>query len=392
MIAIGADIPSQRDVSSSLQPPASSLCQTGGSVVYVQMDQQTIADYPVGGAATTPTFRYVYASYIDEPVVRKGPTSTSTVHFYHRNQQYSVTAMTTSTGSIAERYAYTAYGQPTILNASGAVISATTLSNRYTYTGREWDSTLGLHDFRARWMSPSAGRFLGRDPIGYKDGVSLYRINISLASLDPEGLAWIDADPTSTNGVEWCLHNFPRQPRRFIHGDTELWHYYVECNCVCCSEKFCDGDVKKIPRCRVVVRLSIKINPLSTWPRDRIYGHEQHHVKKFIAAAWKAKRLLDQREMSAGCMDAQLCPDLADKWANEAQRILSDAVFAQARHEDPPPLDNVQYPPINPMPTNAQPTCKSPSEPKPFPDYGCVYRPLATGNNRKGFFQFGSYD
>ena len=44
---------------------------TGGSVVYVQMEQQTIADYPVGGAATTPTFRYVFASYIDEPVVRK---------------------------------------------------------------------------------------------------------------------------------------------------------------------------------------------------------------------------------------------------------------------------------------------------------------------------------
>ncbi len=64
---------------------------TGGSVVYVQMDQQTIADYTVGGAATTPTFRYVYASYIDEPVVRKGPTST--VHFYHREQQYSITAI-----------------------------------------------------------------------------------------------------------------------------------------------------------------------------------------------------------------------------------------------------------------------------------------------------------
>jgi YD repeat-containing protein len=45
---------------------------TGGSFVFVQMDQQTIADYPVGGAASTPTYRYVYASYIDEPVVRKG--------------------------------------------------------------------------------------------------------------------------------------------------------------------------------------------------------------------------------------------------------------------------------------------------------------------------------
>jgi RHS repeat-associated protein len=160
-------------------------------VVFVQMDQQTIADYPVGGAATTPTFRYVYASYIDEPVVRKGPTSTSTVHFYHRNQQYSVTAITTSTGAIAERYAYTAYGQPTILNASGTVISATTLSNRYTYTGREWDATLGLHHFRARWMSGLTGRFLTRDPIGYEGsmwGLYEYVQGMTLMRLDPLGL------------------------------------------------------------------------------------------------------------------------------------------------------------------------------------------------------------
>ena len=87
---------------------------------------------------------------------------------YHRNQQYSVAAVTTSTGSIAERYAYTAYGQPTILDASASVLSSSAINNRYTYTGREWDATLGLHHFRARWMSPSAGRFLRRDPIEYE--------------------------------------------------------------------------------------------------------------------------------------------------------------------------------------------------------------------------------
>jgi RHS repeat-associated protein len=83
------------------------------------------------------------------------------------NHQYSVTAITTSTGAIAERYANTAYGQPTILNASGLALTpqSSTLSNRDTYTGREWDATLGLYHFRAWWMSPSAGRFLGRDPI-----------------------------------------------------------------------------------------------------------------------------------------------------------------------------------------------------------------------------------
>jgi hypothetical protein len=44
---------------------------TRGSVAYVQMDQQTISDYPVGGVASTPKYRYVYASYIDGTVVRK---------------------------------------------------------------------------------------------------------------------------------------------------------------------------------------------------------------------------------------------------------------------------------------------------------------------------------
>ena len=44
---------------------------TGGSVVYVQMDQQTIAGYPDGGAASTPANRYVYASNVDGNMVRK---------------------------------------------------------------------------------------------------------------------------------------------------------------------------------------------------------------------------------------------------------------------------------------------------------------------------------
>ena len=84
---------------------------------------------------------------------------------YHRNQQYSITAMTSSTGAVAERYAYTAYGQPTICNASGSPIGnqQSQIANRFTYTGREWDETLGLYHFRARWMNPLAGRFLGRE-------------------------------------------------------------------------------------------------------------------------------------------------------------------------------------------------------------------------------------
>ena len=127
---------------------------------------------------------------------------------YHRNQQYSITAMTTSTGAVAERYAYTAYGQPTILNASETVLASSAVGNRYTYTGREWDETLGIHHFRARWMSPMAGRFLGRDPIGFEGsewGLYEFLYGIPIVKKDPWGLdairCWCQRFPPYSGGL-----------------------------------------------------------------------------------------------------------------------------------------------------------------------------------------------
>ncbi|MFN7890756.1 MAG: RHS repeat domain-containing protein [Pirellula sp.] len=110
----------------------------------------------------------------------------------HSNQQYSITAVTTSAGAIAERYAYSAYGEPTICDASGSAIGSSAINNRYTYTGREWDATVGLHHFRARWMSPKTGRFLNRDPIGFEGSPwDLYEYvhGQSLFAVDPSGLS-----------------------------------------------------------------------------------------------------------------------------------------------------------------------------------------------------------
>jgi RHS repeat-associated protein len=166
------------------------VARTEGStaVVYFQADQQTIADYPRGGSASTATYRYVFASYIDEPVVRKTTGTSGTVLYYHRNQQYSIFALTDSSGNVSERYAYTAYGQPAFLNASATVQTSSAAGNRYTYTAREWDATLGLHHFRARWMGGLTGRFLTRDPIGYLDNINSYACSFAFNDLDPLGL------------------------------------------------------------------------------------------------------------------------------------------------------------------------------------------------------------
>jgi RHS repeat-associated protein len=122
------------------------------------------------------------------------PSSSTGTSSFCCNHQYSITAVTTSTGTIAERYAYSAYGQPTILDASGTVLQTSNFSLRTSYTGREWDATLGLHHFRARWMSPSAGRFLGRDPIGFEGsewGMYEFVRSRALNRLDPSGLILI---------------------------------------------------------------------------------------------------------------------------------------------------------------------------------------------------------
>jgi len=87
---------------------------------------------------------------------------------FQSNQQYSVVALTNSSGGISERYGYSAYGTSTITDGSGTAQTVSAVGNRYTYTGREWDVTLALYHYRARMCDSVAGRFVSRDPIGFE--------------------------------------------------------------------------------------------------------------------------------------------------------------------------------------------------------------------------------
>jgi RHS repeat-associated protein len=181
------------------------------------------------------------------------PSSSTGTSSFCCNQQYSITAITTSTGSIAERYAYSAYGQPSILDASASVLSSSAINNRYTYTGREWDATLGLHHFRARWMSPSAGRFLGRDPIGYRaadPNLQRFVFNQPLVQVDPTGLKctlWL----IIAHGYEEVIRKGLEDPR----FDPD----FAECDLmapICCwmdgAKKVCrDHYNKKNRKCKI---------------------------------------------------------------------------------------------------------------------------------------------
>ena len=105
------------------------------------------------------------------------------------HNQYSVTAAINRNGTVDERYAYSPYGETTVLN-SGYVQknnNLSTIDNEYTYTGRRLDPS-GLMYFRARYYDPGLGQFISRDPLGYVDGMSLYRGYFAPGGVDPWGL------------------------------------------------------------------------------------------------------------------------------------------------------------------------------------------------------------
>jgi len=64
------------------------------------------------------------------------------------------------------------------------------LADRYSFTGREYDDTLGLYYYRSRLYDPLAGQFNSNDQLGFSAGdtnLSRYVFNSPLQFTDPSG-------------------------------------------------------------------------------------------------------------------------------------------------------------------------------------------------------------
>jgi RHS repeat-associated protein len=132
----------------------------------------------------------VYASYIDEPVLREEPR-TSTKLYFHRNQQYSVVAVS-NTDLDVERYSYNPYGKLTIADSMGTTISNSAVDNSITYTVRSYDSTCHDYFYRARNYNSDIGMFYSRDPVhhyGTSSAKYSYCGDRPLTHVDPLGMA-----------------------------------------------------------------------------------------------------------------------------------------------------------------------------------------------------------
>jgi RHS repeat-associated protein len=155
----------------------------GATTYYIYDGEKPILEYTTNPIRIVA--RNVYGKGIDEILMRTATGINGNQPFYYQqDHEGSVTHLTNGAGTVIEKYRYDAFGVPVTIYSAG------TYNNRFKFTGREFNSTFGFYEYRARAYSPILGRFMSEDPKLFDAGdYNLFRYchNDPIDFTDPMG-------------------------------------------------------------------------------------------------------------------------------------------------------------------------------------------------------------
>lgn len=155
----------------------------------------------------------------DRRVVRRfiyGPNPDELLVQYEGNQRLwadldergSVIKLTDDATNPIAFNAYDEYGIPQSTNVG-----------RVQYTGQRWIPSLGMYDYKARIYSPTLGRFLQPDPIGYGDGMNMY--------------GYVGGDPVNYTDPSGLMRQVCRREGGYSYVNTDGMHIVNAGTLVC---------------------------------------------------------------------------------------------------------------------------------------------------------------
>jgi len=134
------------------------------------------------GVATS----YLFGNNVDEVLQM---TKDNNKYYYHGNHLGSIMALSDSIGNSIETIEYDIYGKPDFYDKLGNEIEQSSIGNNILFTGREYDSEVGIYYYRSRYLHPIIGRFIQKDSLLFIDGLNDYSYvnNRPVMKVDPNG-------------------------------------------------------------------------------------------------------------------------------------------------------------------------------------------------------------